>query len=111
MNGSTVVKGYDFNEPDSHEIDYLLDDIIKDCRKKYFHTFEDTLVYDFNFTKISNNEEVNFTTTHRSLEFKTELYGLNKKIKKSRRNVLMFNQLNKLTIKIYSNLSYGENME
>ena len=35
LNGSTVVKEYNFNEPDDHEIDYLLDDIIKDCRNKY----------------------------------------------------------------------------
>ena len=36
MNGSTVVKEYDFIKPDIHEVDYLLDDIIKDCRNKFF---------------------------------------------------------------------------
>ena len=35
---------------DIHEIDYLLDDVIKHCRKNYFHTFEYRLVYDINFT-------------------------------------------------------------
>ena len=102
---STVVKEYDSIKPDIHEVDYLLDDIVKDCRNKYFHTFEYSLVYDVKFTNISNNEEVNFTITHRSMEFKTEFYGLNKKIKNARESDFIFNQINKLTLKIYSNLS------
>ena len=105
MNESTVVKEYDSIKPDIHGVDYLLDDIIKDCRNKYFHTFEYRLVYEIKFTNISNNEEVNLTITHRSIEFKTEFYGLNKKIKNAQRNGFIFNQINKLTIKIYSNLS------
>ena len=60
MNESIVVKEYDFNEPDIHEIDCLLADIIKDCRNKFFHTFEYRLVYDIKFTNISNNGGVNF---------------------------------------------------
>ena len=72
MNESTVVKDYDFNKPDIHEMDYLLDDIIKDCRNKYFHKFEYNLVYDIKFTNVSNNEEVSFTNTHRSMEFESE---------------------------------------
>ena len=105
MHGSTVVKQYDFNEPNVHEVEYLLDDIFIDCRNKYFHTFEYTLVYDIEFTNISNNEEINVTITHRSMEFKTEFYGLNKKIKIARRNGFVFNQKSKITIKIYSILS------
>ena len=104
MNESTVVKEYDFIKPDIHEVDCLLDDIIKDCRNMYFHTFEYRFVYDVRFKNISNNE-VNFTITHGSVEFKTEFYGLNKKIKIARENGFIFNQINKLTIKIYSNLS------
>ena len=82
MNECAVVKEYDFNEPYDHKLDYLLDDIIEDCRNKYFHTFEYTLVYDIKFANISNNEEVNFTITHRSTECKTDVYGLKKKLKK-----------------------------
>ena len=77
-----VVKEYEFDKKDIHEIDYLLEDVIKDCRKNYFHTFEYKLVYVNNFTNISNNEEVNLIITHKSMEFKTEFYGLNKKNKK-----------------------------
>ena len=74
-----VVKEYKFNKKDIHEIDYILKDVIKDCRINYFHTFEYKLVYNINFTNISNNEEVNFIITHKSNEFKTEFYSLNKK--------------------------------
>ena len=100
-----VVKEYEFDKKDIHEIDYLLDDVIKDCRRNYFHTFECKLVYDINFTNISNNEEVNLIVTHRSMEFKTEFYALNQKIKNARRNGFVFNQINKFKIEIYSNLS------
>ena len=105
-NKLTVVKEYEFDKTDIHEMDYLLDDVIKHCRKNYFHTFEYRLVYDIKFTNISNNEEVNLIVTHRSMEFKTEFYGLNKKIKNARRNGFIFNQISRLTIKIYSNLSH-----
>ena len=73
-----VVKEYNFGKKDIHEIDYLLDNVIKDCIKNYFHTFEYRLVYDINFTNISINEEVNLMVTHKSMEFKTEFFGLNK---------------------------------
>ena len=100
-----VVKEYKFGGKDIHEIDYILNDVIKDCRRNYFHKFEYKLVYDINFTNISNNEEVNFIITHKSNEFKTEFYGLNKKIKNARQNNLVFNQINNFKIEIYSNLS------
>ena len=101
-----VVKEYEFVKKDIHEIESLLDDVIKDCRRNYFHTFEYKLVYDINFTNISKNEEVNLIITHKSKEFKSEFYGLNKKIKNARRNGFVFNQINNFKIEIYSNLSY-----
>ena len=101
-----VVKEYEFDTKDIHEIDYLLDDVNKHCRKNYFHTFEYKLVYDINFINISINEEVNLIITHKSMEFKTELYGLNKKIKNVRRNGFVFNQIRNFKKEIYSNLSY-----
>ena len=80
----TVVKQYEFDETDIHEIDYLLDDVIKHCRKNYFHTFEYRNDYDISLKNISNEEEVNFVVTDRLMEFRTEFYGLNKKIKNAR---------------------------
>ena len=105
LNGSTVVKECDFNKPDNDEIEDLLDDNIKGCRIKYLQTIEYRLVYACKCTKNFQDEEVNFTITHRSMEFKTEFYGLNKKIKKARRNGSSFNRINKLTIKVYSSPS------
>ena len=104
-NQLTIVKEHQFDKPDIHEIDYSLDDINKDCRKRYFHTFEYRLVYDIQFTKISNNEASNITISHISMEFKTEFYGLIKKMKNAGQSGFIFNQINKLTIKVYSNLS------
>ena len=101
-----VVKEYEFDKTDIHKIDYILNDVIKDCRKKYFHSFEYRIIYDLCFKNISNNEEVNFAVTHRSMEFKTEFYGLNKKIKNARENGYIFNQINNFKIKILSNLSH-----
>ena len=100
-----MLKNISLIKKDIHEIDYLLDDVIKDCIRNYFHTFEYKLVYDINFTNISNNEEVNLIITHKSNEFKNEFYGLNKKLKKTRRNGFVFNQINNFKIEIYSNLS------
>ena len=83
LNESTVVKEFDFNTPDIHDIDCLVHYYFKDCRNKYFHSFEYTLVYDIKFTNISNNDEINFTNTHRSMPFKSGFFGLNKKNQKS----------------------------
>ena len=89
-NKLTVVKEYKFDKKDIHEIDYLLDDVIKFCSRNYFHTFEYKLVYDINFTNISNNEEVNLIITHKSNEFKNEFYGLNKKILKKLDEMVLY---------------------
>ena len=50
------VKEYEFYKTDIHKIDYILDDIIKDCRKKNFHSFEYRIIYDLSFKNISNKE-------------------------------------------------------
>ena len=70
LNESTVGKEYNFNRPDIHEIEFLLDDIINYCRSRFFHIFEYRVVYNNNFTNISNKEEIVFTITHRTIEFK-----------------------------------------
>ena len=100
-----IGKKYEFGEKSIHEIDYILRDVVKDCSKNYFHTFEYKLVYDINFTNISNNEEVSLIITHNKFQFKTEFYGLNKKIKNARQNGFIFNRINNFEIEIYSNLS------
>ena len=68
---------------------------------KYFHTFDHICEYDLNFTNDTNNEPINLTISDKNLG----MYELNKKLTHARERGLIFNQINKLTIKIYSNLS------
>ena len=63
MNGITkenvIVKEYEFDKPLIQKIDSIIDNCIKDCHNKYFHTFDHICEYDLNFTNIANNETVN----------------------------------------------------
>ena len=98
----TIVKAYEFDNPDIQKIDSIIDNSIRDCHNKYFHTFDLICEYDLNFTNITNKEIVNFTISDKSLG----MYELNKKLTIALENGFKFNHINKLTIKIYSNLSY-----
>ena len=100
-NQLTVVKEYEFDNAPIQKIDSLIDDSIRDCHHKYFLTFDHICEYDLNFTNITNNEIVNFTISDKSLN----LYELNKKLTIARERGFNFNQINKLKIKILSNLS------
>ena len=101
-NQLTVVREYKFDNPLITNIDSMIDKSIKDCHHKYFHTFDHICEYNLNFTNITNNETVNFAISDKSLN----LYELNKKLTIARERGFKFNQINKLTIKIYSNLKY-----
>ena len=106
MNGITkenvIVKEYEFDKPLIQKIDSIIDNCIRDCHNKYFQTFDHICEYNLNFTNTTNNESVNFTISNKSMG----LYELNKKLSIARENGFKFNQINKLTIKIYSNLSH-----
>ena len=101
MNENVIVKKYEFDEPHIQKIDSINDNCIRDCHHKYFHTFDHICEYDLNFRKITNNELIDFTISDKSMN----LFELNKKLTIARGNDFIFNQINKLTIKIYSNLS------
>ena len=101
MNENIIVKEYEFNNPLIQKVDSLIDISIRDCHHKYFHTFDHICEYNLNFTNITNNESVNFTISDESMG----VYELNKKLTLARERGFIFNQINKLTIKIYSNLS------
>ena len=100
-NELTVVKEYKFDNPLIQNIVCIIDKCYKDCHYKYFHTIEYECVYNLNFTNNTNNEIVTLTISGKNLG----LYDLNKKITLARERGCIFNQINKLTIKIYSNLS------
>ena len=74
--------------------------------KTYFHSFEYRCVYDIKFTNITNIEEVTLPIGLGYMEFKSEYYGLNKKNQKCKKHwFFIFNEIVKITVKIYSNLS------
>ena len=101
MNENVFVKEYDFDKLLIQKIDCIFENFIRDCHNKYFHTFDHICVYDIIYTNSTNNETVNFTISGRSMS----LYERNKKLTVARQNSSTFNQIKKLTIKIYSNLS------
>ena len=102
MNEKFFVKKYEFDEPHIQKIDSIMDNCIRECHHKYFHTFDHICEYDLNFTNNDNNETVNFTISDKSMG----LFDLNKKLTIARQNGFIFNQINKLTIKLFSNLSH-----
>ena len=59
-----VVEEYEITEPQIDEIDWRLDNVIKDCSIKFIHIFEYRCVYDIKFTNNKNIEKVNSTITH-----------------------------------------------
>ena len=100
-NQLTVVKEKEFEKPLFHKKDTLIDNCIRDRHNKYFRTFDHICEYDINLTNITNNEIFNLTISGKSMN----LYDLNQKLTIARQNGFLFNQINKLTIKNYSNLS------
>ena len=101
LNENVIVKNYEFDKLPIQKIDSLIDNSIRDCHNKYFHTFDHICEYNLNFTNTTNNESVNFTISDKSMG----MYELNEKLTVACENGFKFNQINKLTIKIYSNLS------
>ena len=100
-NENDIFREYEFDNPPIQNVDSLIDNSIRDCHNKYFHTFDHICEYDFNFTNITNNESVNFTISDKS----TGMYELNKKLSVARQRGCIYNHINKLTIKCFSNLS------
>ena len=99
-NQLTIVKEYEYDKPPIQKIDPLIDNSIRDCHHKCFHTIDQICEYDLNFTNIVNNETVNFTVSDKCMG----MYELNKKLAIARERGFKFNQINKLIIKINSNL-------
>ena len=101
-NQLTVVKKNEIDNPLIQKIDSIIDNSIRDCHNKYFHTFDHICEYELNFTNIINNETVNFTISDKCMG----MYELNKKLTIARENGFIFNHIYKLKIKNYSNISH-----
>ena len=74
-NQLTIVKEHEFDKPPIQKIDFLIDNSMRDCHHKYFHTFDHVCEYGLNFTYITINETVNFTISDKCIG----MYELNKK--------------------------------
>ena len=102
MNENVLVKENEFEKPLIHKIDSVIDNCIRDCHNNYFHTFDHVCVYNIKLTININNGMINLTISDKNLS----LYELNKKLKITRERGFIFTQINKLTIKFYSNISH-----
>ena len=74
MNENVFVKEYDFNKPLIQKIGSLIDNSMRDCHNKYFHTFKYESICDIKLTSITNNELINLTIKGKSMN----LYELKK---------------------------------
>ena len=99
---NSITKEYKIDKPLMQKIDSIIDNCIRDCHNKYFHTFDFICEYNLNFTKTNNNELVNFTISDKNMG----MYELNHKLTLAKQKGFKFNHINRLTIKIYSNLKY-----
>ena len=97
-----VVKEYKFDNPLITKIDSIFDNCYRDCHNKYFHTFRYVCIYDIKLINSTNNEIINIIISNESLG----LYELNIKLTIARQRGFLLNQINKLTIKIYSHQRY-----
>ena len=102
LNENIIFREYEIDNPLFQKIDSLIDNSIRDCNYKYFHTLDHICEYDIQLTNITNNESVNFTKSGKSMG----MYELNKKLTIARENGFIFTQINKLTKKTYSILSH-----
>ena len=87
-------------------MNYILNDTIKDCKTKYFHSFDYRCVYDIKFLNMESNEEVFFKVIIEYMKYEYQFYGLVSKIKNALKNGFRFNELVKLTEEIDSCLFY-----
>ena len=90
LNENVIVKEYEFDNPLIQKIDSLIDNSIRDCHNKYFHTFDHICEYDIQLTNITNNETVNYTISDKIMGS----YELNKKLTIARERGFKFNQIN-----------------
>ena len=87
------------------EVVYILNDTLKNCRNTSFDSFVYRCVYDIKFRKIENNEEVFSSITLGFMKYKSQFYGLIKKIRNARKACFRFSGRVKSTIKFDSSLS------
>ena len=102
---SNLVKVYEINNPQIYKDD--LDQLI--ARKltnahELFNTYKYECIYDLNYMN-TNSYRGNLSILLKENEYKYQLYGLHKKLKNIETGTLVFLNIKKITIKIYSSLT------
>ena len=69
-----VVKDYEFFKPNIFDVNYILNYTNKDCRNRYFHTFENRCLYHIKFRIITFNEEVFLSVTLEFVKYNSQFY-------------------------------------
>ena len=67
MNEKIIDKEYDFNKPLIQKIDSVIDNSKNARFNNLFNLFDHRCEYDINFTKITNNETNNFTSSDKNM--------------------------------------------
>ena len=96
MNENVIVEEYESDKPLIQKIDSLIDNCIRACHNKNFHTFGHICVYDIKLTNIGNNEVIILTISDKNMS----LYELKKKLKISRDIGFIYKQIENFKLKI-----------
>ena len=102
---SNLVKVYEINNPEIYKDD--LDRLVAEkCvnTREFFHTYKYECIYDLNYMN-TNSYRGNLSILLKENEYKYQLYGLHKKLKNIETGTLVFLNIKKITIKIYSSLT------
>ena len=62
-----IVKEYEFDKPNIHKIDSIMDSCIRNCQNKLLHTFKYRCFIDIKLTNIGNSEIVTLTISDKSM--------------------------------------------
>ena len=95
-------KEYKFDNPLITDKASRIDGCFRDCHNSFFQNIIYESICDTKLTNMTDNEIVILTISGKSLI----LYEKNTKLKVARHNGFLFNQKQKLTIKIHSHLRY-----
>ena len=103
---SILVKVYEINNPQIYkdDLDRLVANKCVNCGNEFFHTYKYECIYDLNYIS-TNNYRGNLSILLKENEYKYQLYGLHKKLKNVEIGTLVFLNIIKITIKIYSSIT------
>ena len=66
-NQLTNVNKYQFDKPLIHKKDSIIDNCIRECHDKYFHSFENRCLYSINSTNIAKKEKTDLPVPDKSM--------------------------------------------